>query len=958
MSRNRAQTINLSANAMTVLRRRYLAKNASGKSVETPAQMFRRVADNIAEAEHLYISSATGRASRTRGAWRSSAAEAFYRMMSRLEFLPNSPTLMNAGRDLQQLSACFVLPVEDSLESIFDTVKHQALIHQSGGGTGFAFSHLRPKNDRVASTSGIASGPVSFMRIYNTATDVIKQGGTRRGANMGILRVDHPDILEFIAVKQDPKEMTNFNLSVGITDAFMSALERRRDYALINPRTGRSVNRVQAAVVFDRIVEAAWNTGEPGVIFLDTINAQHPTPQIGRIEATNPCVTADTWVQTEKGPRQVKDLIGIQFVAQVNGEPYVTGYEGFFLTGTKPVVRLRTVEGYTLRLTSDHRVRKIIRKTRHSLESKWCQAGDLRRGDEIVLNNHRAHAAWPGSYGFEEGYLLGFLVGDGVLKEDKAVLSVWEAAGAGVEAVMNEALRCAQTLPHRRDFKGWQDLADRGESRLALTSLRDLAIECGMAPGNKIISSQVEQGSSEFYQGFLRAFFDSDGSVQGGLTKGISIRLAQSDLLRLEAAQRMLLRLGIVSTIYINRRREGSRVLPDGKGGRREYAICPQHELVISGDNLARFQVVIGFSDSKKAAKLSLLLDAYRRRLNRERWLARVESVVEDGMEDVFDVQVPGLHTFDANGFLAHNCGEQPLLPYEACTLGSINLARFTTGPASAPRIDYDRMAETIRTAVHFLDNVIDMNRYPLPEIEAITRGNRKIGLGVMGFADLLITLNIPYDTDEALSTGERLMRFLQEQAHAASADLAKDRGVFPNFKGSRLESEGQRLRNATVTTIAPTGSISIIADCSPGIEPLYGVSFVRTVMDGVRLVTLHPEFLRQVRAAGLYSRRFLDRVSANESVQALSEIPLDLRRLFVTAHDVTPEHHVRMQAVFQKYSDSGVSKTINLPATATKADVASAFLLAYRLGCKGITVFRTGSREKQVLSCANVQYC
>ena len=591
MSPNRAQTIRLSANALTVLRRRYLAKNASGKSVETPAQMFRRVADNIAEAEHLYIPSATARASRTRGAGRSSAADVFYRMMSRLEFLPNSPTLMNAGRDLQQLSACFVLPVEDSLESIFDTVKHQALIHQSGGGTGFAFSHLRPKNDRVASTSGIASGPVSFMRIYNTATDVIKQGGTRRGANMGILRVDHPDILEFIAMKQDPKEMTNFNLSVGITDAFMSALERRRDYALVNPRTGRSVSRVRAAVVFDRIVEAAWNTGEPGVIFLDTINAQQPTPQIGRIEATNPC-------------------------------------------------------------------------------------------------------------------------------------------------------------------------------------------------------------------------------------------------------------------------------------------------------------------------------------------------------------------------------GEQPLLPYEACTLGSIDMARFTTGPASAPRIDYDHMALTIRTAVHFLDNVIDMNRYPLPEIEAITRGNRKIGLGVMGFADLLIKLNIPYNTDEALVTGERLMRFLQEQGHAASADLAKDRGVFSNFKGSRLESEGQRLRNATVTTIAPTGTISIIADCSPGIEPLYGVSFVRTVMDGVRLVTLHPEFLRQVRAAGLYSQRFLDRVSANESVQALSEIPLDLRRLFVTAHDVTPDHHVRMQAVFQKYSDSGVSKTINLPANATKADVASAFLLAYRLGCKGITVFRTGSREKQVLSCANVQYC
>ncbi|MGH7166711.1 MAG: adenosylcobalamin-dependent ribonucleoside-diphosphate reductase, partial [Nitrospiraceae bacterium] len=303
-------------------------------------------------------------------------------------------------------------------------------------------------------------------------------------------------------------------------------------------------------------------------------------------------------------------------------------------------------------------------------------------------------------------------------------------------------------------------------------------------------------------------------------------------------------------------------------------------------------------------------------------------------------------------------CSEQPLLPYESCTLGSINLANFVTGTRGRPGIDFDRLADTVRTAVRFLDDVIDMNQYPLPEIQAITKGNRKIGLGVMGFADLLIRLNIPYDSQSALRLGGRVMRFVHEQARAASAELALERGVFPNFKGSRLESDGLRLRNATVTTVAPTGTISIIADCSPGIEPLYGVSFARTVMEDVRLVSLHSEFVRRARAAGIYSARLVERVAAGESIQRLTDIPAPLRRLFVTAHDVIPEHHVRMQAAFQRYSDSGVSKTINLPATASKTDVAEAFLLAYRLGCKGLTVFRTGSRENQVMSCANVQYC
>jgi len=571
----------LTHNARIVLSQRYLARNARGVPVESPTEMFWRVAHDIAQAEQQYPP-----ATRQRG-----LARRFYDLMASFEFLPNSPTLMNAGRMLQQLSACFVLPVDDSLESIFDAVKHQALIHQSGGGTGFSFSHLRPQADRVATTSGLASGPVSFMRVFNMSTDVIKQGGTRRGANMGILRVDHPDILDFIALKQHPGEMTNFNLSVGLTDRFMHAVKGGRSYALVNPRTARLIRRIPARLVFDRLVQAAWQSGEPGVVFLDTINRANPTPRLGPIEATNPC-------------------------------------------------------------------------------------------------------------------------------------------------------------------------------------------------------------------------------------------------------------------------------------------------------------------------------------------------------------------------------GEQPLLPYESCTLGSINVARFLTTRRGARAIDYDRLSALIPLTVRFLDNVLDRTRFPLAAIEMRTKQTRKIGLGIMGFADLLIQLGIPYDTDEALQIGKQLMGFIQSHAHAASRRLAQERGVFPAYKESVLHDRGLPRRNATVTTIAPTGTISILADCSAGIEPLYGIRVTRTIMEDIRLESVHPEFLKRARVRGLPLAALLREMGNRESIQHLTQIPQDLRRLFVTAHDIPPAHHVRMQAVFQRYSDSGVSKTINLPATATPKDVAAAFLLAHQLGCKGLTVYRSGSREHQVLACSHIQSC
>jgi len=553
-----------------------LTKNDHGTVTETVPELFWRIATDIAQAEQLYPGP-------TRLVH---AARHFYESMARLEFLPNSPTLMNAGRPLQQLAACFVLPVEDSLSAILEAVKQQALIHQSGGGTGFSFSRLRPQDDLVSSTQGTASGPVSFMRIFNMATDVIKQGGTRRGANMGILRVDHPDILEFIGLKQDQSAMNNFNLSVGITSDFMRALARRQRYPLINPRTGKPTKRLPATMVFDRLVQAAWATGEPGVIFLDHINADNPTPQLGDIEATNPC-------------------------------------------------------------------------------------------------------------------------------------------------------------------------------------------------------------------------------------------------------------------------------------------------------------------------------------------------------------------------------GEQPLLAYESCTLGSINVSKFVRPGRPDPVIDYERLATAITLAVRFLDNVIDRNHYPLKEIEIATLRTRKIGLGIMGFADLLIALNIPYDSEVAIQQATSLMSFVRTQAHEASHRLGAQRGWFPAHRSSRLQSRHMQRRNATVTTIAPTGTISLIAGCSAGIEPLYGVRVLRRAMDGLELTMVHPAFARMIRAHGLDLDQIQTDLGASPSIQHVTRIPKDIRRLFVTAHDVAPRQHVRMQAAFQRSSDSGVSKTINLPSTATESDVAEAFLLAHELKCKGLTVFRSGSREAQVLSCS-----
>ena len=964
---NEESSPDITQNAQTVLERRYLIRNPDGSPAEEALDMFRRVAKNLSQADLNYgvnenngensgeedpnARQETGR----QETGRQETEDEFLDVMLHKDFIPNSPTLMNAGRELQQLSGCFVLPVDDSLDGIFDSVKKTALIHKSGGGTGFSFNNVRPQGDFVKSTGGIASGPASFIRAFDTATDVVKQGGTRRGANMGILNVDHPDILQFIRMKTQEGMLENFNISIAVTEDFMEQVQCGADYELTNPRTKEPAGTLNAREVFDEIVEHAWATGDPGLIFLDRINWENPNPHLGRIESTNPCVTGDTLVYTQDGMRTAREIHDEQSAPRVAVDSRMHGGHfnqatRIFSSGIRQVSRLRTQEGYEIRLTPEHRV---------MTNRGWVEAQELHEGDELHLLDQGGGFGPDGSpemgQALEMGQTLGWLIGGGTLQSGMAVLSF---CGRKRELAPAFAGRMNQLAPNgirgnRRYTTRVVELDSLDESQVCSQRFLRIAAEYGLIPGRKHLAPErVMSGSRELQAGFLQGLFSADGHVNQLKNQGSRVHLTSISREMLIDMQRLLLNLGIASRIHFNRRPAGVKELPDGQGGSREYQTEAYHELVISGRNLDRFNDSIGFLDEFKQGLLREALESHTEAPCRETFTARFLELVPESEEEVFDLTESVTHSFVGNGIVVSNCGEQPLAPYESCNLGSVNLARMVRYTEQGAEVDWEKLKRVTRTGVHLLDNVIDMNEYPLPEIEAASRLSRRIGLGVMGWADLLIQLGIRYDSQEALKLASAIMKFIREETHGASTKLAEQRGAYPAWEGSTYQQQASPapMRNTAPVTIAPTGTISIIAGASSGIEPLFALAYQRNIMDRTRMQELNPYFEAVARHEGIWTSELTDQVALTGSLRG-TEAPDWMKQVFQVAQDISPEWHVRMQAAFQEHTDNSVSKTINFPNDATRDDVEEAYMLAYRTGCNGITVYRDGSKSEQVLS-------
>jgi ribonucleoside-diphosphate reductase alpha chain len=802
-------------------------KNDDGKIIETPKHLFERVSSTIASAERAYGKSEEQI---------NSMAQMFYNAMVSFEFMPNTPTLMNAGTVSGQLSACFVIPVGDSIEEIFDAIKYTALIHKTGGGTGFAFSRLRPANDIVRQTSGVSSGPISFMKIFDAVTEQIKQGGKRRGANMGILNIEHPDILNFIMAKETEGVLRNFNISVAITEKFMKALSDDKEYDLTNPRTKKIVGRLNARAVWNLIVTMAWKTGDPGLVFIDRMNStfSNPVPSYGPIESTNPCISGDTLISTACGLYRADELAATASPNMVivdnrsgSGDRQISS--PVIMTGIKSITRLATKEGFSLKLTKEHKV--------YSESRGWIESGSLNKGERIRIAKNGGAFGKEGSA--EEGRVLGWLVADGHINHgsgnERAVLSFYrDDQGLAEQFVkdVNTVIRPSESLNHKNSV-GVVTIQKRALETISSERLKEFAICWGLGEEKLSVPRKVFCGSEQLQRGFLQALLEADGTISVLEKSRRTIRLASISEPLLAEVQLLLLNFGIFTKICKKGKKAGAKLMTGPDRRQKLYRVNAVHELSIEGENILAFAKHIGFLSERKNARLLEAIRSYTKSPYKEHFLATTESIEELGSEAVFDLNEPTTHSFVANGIVVHNCGEQPLYPYDSCNLGSINLARMVKKTDHHSEVDWDKLKETVRLGTRFLDNVVDVNKYPIPQIESVSRSIRRIGLGIMGWADMLIKLGIRYDSNEALILAEKIMSFITENSRKMSEELAEERGPFPEFRHHKHNQRGRITRQRAHILCC----IHEEREGEPRLKPHRGGQRVRKVRIGVRLL-------------------------------------------------------------------------------------------------------------------------